>query len=471
MIDETDRDLAVHERADGAPAPGAEDEWTALFLRVLFAVLDDEGIRWLILRNHQDIPDRIGHDVDLIVHPRDDGAIDALMRSVIAGLDLFLIRSYRGIDHRTFDVASPDLAGRLVLHVDVQTSMRFRGRVLIGGRELLRDRRRVGTLWTPSPGTEAFGLLLHAGLNKRALKPKYAARVTELEEIEPGSLERAARRSVGTDLGAGLAAVRTEEQLLELRPRLRRAVDRRHPANRLRRPAFEVRSALTQTWLRIRPRGLFVVFLGPDGSGKSSTVELVAALLGSQPGVLPVHRVYLGSGTPVLPTRKLARRLHERSSGGSKVVRDVAPRRLRGALHVTADEIARYWIQVRPRMSPHGLVLADRYAYDLFRVNNPVARHPWFRRLMLLVIAEPHVTFFLEGDPEVIAARKGELTIEETTRQQRAYRELAPLIGSFHPIDLTTRDDDALRQVAAVILDAYARRNRGMPRRARPRTI
>jgi thymidylate kinase len=469
MIDETDRDLGVRERAGDPPATRPEDGWTALFLHVLFAALDEQGVRWLIVRNHQDIPDRIGHDVDLIVHPRDGGAIDALMRSVIAELDLFLIRSYRGIEHRTFDVAPPDLAGRLVLHVDVQTSVRFRGRVLIAGRELLRDRRRAAGLWTPSPGAEAFALLLHAALNKRALKPKYAARVAKLEEIEPGSLERAARRSVGTDLGARLATVRTEEQLLGLRQRLRHAVDRRHPANRLRRPAFELRSALTQAWLRLRPRGLFVVFLGPDGSGKSSTVELVAALLGAQPGVLPVHRVYLGSGTPILPTRKLARRLHGRSPG-SKVVRDVSPRRLRGALHVTADEIARYWIQVRPRMSPHGLVLADRYAYDLFRVNNPIARRRWFRRLMLLVIPEPHVTFFLEGDPEVIAARKGELTIEETMRQQRAYRDLAPLVGSFHPIDLTTRDDDAVRRVSAVILDAYARRNRGMPRRAGPRT-
>jgi thymidylate kinase len=111
-------------------------------------------------------------------------------------------------------------------------------------------------------------------------------------------------------------------------------------------------------------------------------------------------------------------------------------------------------------------VLADRYAYDLFRVNNPTARRAWFRRLMMFVIPEPHITFFLEGDPEVIAARKGELTVEETIRQQRAYRELADLVPAFRPIDLTTRDDAALRRVAALILDAYAARNHGVPRNA-----
>jgi len=126
-----------------------------------------------------------------------------------------------------------------------------------------------------------------------------------------------------------------------------------------------------------------------------------------------------------------------------------------------ADEILRYWVEVRPRLAPHGIVLADRYAYDILRINNPTVRRGWFRRLAAALIPSPHVTFFLEGDPEVITARKKELTLNETIRQQRAYRELAHFIPSFRPIDLTTRDDAALRGVALEILSAFAVRNGG----------
>jgi thymidylate kinase len=425
--------------------------------------LDAAGVRWLILRNHQDLPDRVGHDVDIVVHPADVVAADAAIRAAARDHELFLVRSYRGIEHLSFDLAAADLSGRLLLHVDVQTSMQYRGRRSLEAADLLEGRSRAGGVWIPAPGMEGYALLLHAVLNKRTLKPKYLARLREIERDDPGAIERTAAAHVGAELAARLVAVERQEKVRAIAPELARAVDRRHAANLARRPSFEVRSAATQAWLRLRPRGLFVVFVGPDGSGKSSTVDLMSELLGSQQGVLPVHRVYLGSGTPGLPTRRLARKLRGLSDGGGKAreIRDVSPRRLRGALHVTADEVLRYWVHVRPRLSPHGIVLADRYAYDVFRVNNPVVRTRWFRRVMTALIPTPDLTFFLDGDPQVITPRKKELTVEETIRQQGAYRELAALVPNFRSLDLTVRDDAALRRVGLAILREYAARNHG----------
>jgi thymidylate kinase len=207
---------------------------------------------------------------------------------------------------------------------------------------------------------------------------------------------------------------------------------------------------------------VFVVFLGPDGAGKSTTTDMLKNMLTDPSSVVPVHRVYLGSGTPLLPTRKLSRKIHKsRRRDREGQLRDVRPRRLRGALHVMADEIVRYWLEVRPRLSPNGIVVADRYAYDVLRINNPVVRSRWFRRIATTIIPTPDITFFLEGDPNVIAERKKELTVAETIRQQEAYRELAELIPTFRSVDLTVRDDPALRRVARQILDVFAARNDG----------
>jgi thymidylate kinase len=284
-----------------------------------------------------------------------------------------------------------------------------------------------------------------------------------LHAADPGGLERLASERLGDDLGARLAAVRAEADLLALRAPLCRALRRRHPANPVRQAWFTLHSGARQAGLRLRPRGVFVAFLGPDGSGKSSLTELLVERLGGHGDVLPTHRVYMGSGQPLLPTRKLMRRLHGKTGPNVQppTVRDVAKRRLRGALHVMADEILRYWIRVRPCLTPHGVVLVDRYAYDVMRVNNPTVRRPWFRRLAVAIIPKPHLTFLLEGDPATIAARKQELTLQETIRQQAAYRELAGLVPGFRAIDLTVRDERALRGVARQVLGAYARRNRG----------
>jgi hypothetical protein len=462
-------DAAAGTLSDADRAEGRAADWVAPFLAALFTALDRTGLRWMVLRNHQDLPDRAGHDVDVIVHPADATRIDPLVRSVVTRQGLALLRAYAGVEHETFDVAAGDLRGRLLLHVDFQTAVRYRGKLMVDAADLLAHARAAPggvPLRVPEPAMEAYALVLHAALHKGALKAKYADRLAQLREADPGGLERLASERLGPATGARLAAVRDEAGLLALRPELRRALLRRYPANPIRQAWFRIHSGTRQARLRLRPRGVFAAFLGPDGSGKSSLTDLLAERLGGHADVLKVHRVYLGSSQPLLPTRKVTRRLHgktgPRAASRPVTVRDVAPRRLRGPLHVMADEILRYWVRVKPRLAPHGVVLADRYAYDVLRVNNRTIQKPWFRRLAVAVIPSPQVTFLLEGDPVVIAARKQELTVAETTRQLHAYRKLAGLVPNFRPVELTVRDDQELRCVAREVLGAYARRNRGL---------
>lgn len=459
--------LSETDQAAGARAP----DWVGPFLAALFTALDGAGLRWVVVRNHQDLPDRAGHDLDVIIHPADAYRVDPLIREIVARRHLALLRAYAGIEHETFDVAAGDLSGRLLLHVDFQTAVRYRGRLLVDAEDLLAHTRAVQPsasvrLRVPEPAMESYALLLHAALHKGALKTKYADRLAALRDEDPGGLERLASERLDPAAGARLAAVRDEAGLLALRRELRRALLRRYPANPIRQAWFRVRSGIRQTRLRLWPRGVFAAFLGPDGCGKSSLTDLLVERLAGHEDVLKIHRVYMGSGQPLLPTRKVTRRLHGKTGPAAALkpvtVRDVSPRRLRGPLHVMADEIVRYWVHVRPRMGPHGVVLADRYAYDVLRVNNRTVQKPWFRRLAVAVIPSPQVTFLLEGDPATITARKRELTLAETTRQLHAYRKLAGVVPDFRRLELTVRDDQELRGVAREILGAYARRNRGL---------
>jgi thymidylate kinase len=455
----------------GQAAETQAPDWVAPFLAALFAALDGAGLRWVVVRNHTDLPERAGHDVDVIVHPADAARVDPLIREIVTRQDLALLRAYAGIEHETFDVAAGDLSGRLLLHVDFQTAVRYRGRLLVDADDLLAHTRGVPTragvrMRVPEPAMESYALLLHAALHKGSLKTSYADRLAALRDAHPGGLERLASERLGPAAGARLASVRDEAGLLALCPHLRRALLRHYPANPIRQGWFRVHSGIRQTRLRLWPRGVFAAFVGPDGCGKSSLTDLLVERLGGHEDGLRIHRVYMGSGQPLLPSRKVTRRLHGKAGpkAASKpiAVRDVSPRRLRGPLHVMADEILRYWVHVKPSMGPHGVVLADRYAYDVLRVNNRTVQKPWFRRLAVAIIPAPHVTFFLDGDPETITARKRELTVAETTRQLQAYRRLAGVVRNFRRLELTVRDDRELRGVARELLGDYARRNRGL---------
>jgi hypothetical protein len=452
---------------NGPPALDAERDWHPGFIRRLVEALEAGGVRWCVVRNAEEIPYRVGHDVDILVAPADESRALEIVLETVRGSGLFLLRVNRGLEHLTVDVAAADLSGRRFLHVDLQTALHYRGRVMVDAEDLLAHRELHDGIWSLTPGMEAYALLLHAALTKAELKEKYAERVRALAGSAPAELERIAAERLGRKLGERLPNVHSENDLLALRPWLARAVDRRFPSNRWRRPWFVVQRGIATTHVRLRPRGVFAVFLGPDGSGKSSTTDLLVEELSDPSSRIPVHRVYLGSGKPLLPTRRLMRRIHRatgRKPSGPAPLRDVRPRRLKGAIHVLIDEIVRYWVQVFPKLAPTGIVVADRYTYDVLRVNNDVIRSPWFRRFATTIVPEPDVTFYLEGDPEVVAARKQELTVAETMRQQEAYRGLAGLVRTFRPVDLSVRDRAAIRGLALQVLDAFAERNGGRRR-------
>src|SRR4051794_14412706 len=96
-IDEHDGVTTVSTAESGAGSEGstpAATGWPATFIEGLSGALDRAGVRWLILRNHEDIPDRVGHDIDIIVHPADAASVQRVIRSVVADRGLFLVRSY-----------------------------------------------------------------------------------------------------------------------------------------------------------------------------------------------------------------------------------------------------------------------------------------------------------------------------------------------------------------------------------------
>ncbi len=229
----------------------------------------------------------------------------------------------------------------------------------------------------------------------------------------------------------------------------------------LRSPPGYVRLRCLNFWSRIRryaqPSGKMFAILGTDGAGKSTVIAAIKPILDDathnativqhlRPGLLPpLSRLKRGGEASVTPV------CDPHGSISSGLVGSF----LRLS-YLTLDYILGYWLKTRLTLAKHPtVVIFDRYAYDMaldprrFRIDLPVRVIRWFAGLA----PKPDLIFCLYGSPEVLAARKRELPLEEVERQVAALREFA----SGEPRAILISTESTVDETRNQVLSAIAR--------------
>jgi thymidylate kinase len=199
-----------------------------------------------------------------------------------------------------------------------------------------------------------------------------------------------------------------------------------------------------------QPTGIMVVFLGPDGSGKSSVIDRV------ERDLAPAFR----------RTAQYRLRPGRRKSGGTPVT-DPHGRPLRG----TASSLAKlaFWFvdytlgylgRTFPQLVRSTFILFDRYYQDLlvdprrYRYGGPMS----LARLVDRIIPRPHLFVVLDAPPEVLYTRKQEIPFEEAVRQRGEYLKLAGNLPNGHLVDASKPLDEVVAETEQIILSHMAGR-------------
>jgi len=254
---------------------------------------------------------------------------------------------------------------------------------------------------------------------------------------------------------SGSAADLLKQLRSEMESRFRRA----HPFSYMGGKLLSVVRRLRRF---VQPSGLFVVLLGPDGSGKSSVANLLP---------MEIERAFRATWRfhwrpNLLP--KLSNRDTDRSAGKLESVvppQDAVYGRVTSFvrfLYYWMDFAVGYWLVIYPRKARTTLVVGERYFADV--VVNPqrygFALPSWLLRLGARLVPNPDVTILLVNEPDVVHARKPELWSASISEQMRRYREELPRWGHMCAVQTDGTPEDVVVRISNVLVQECATRLR-----------
>jgi thymidylate kinase len=426
-------------------------------LRIFFETLDREDIRYCVLHSWGKLPIALEseHDLDLAIHPDDARKLPIVFRTLTE-------RGYVPLQRLNYEFRASafifgwfeDLAPKNLM-VDFACDHRESGVIWKSGEALVAGRQKVDGIWVADPATE-FSYLLTKKVSKGFMSPRVAQRLVELVEmLGLPNAENIASELFGDGRKKQVLQAcldrRFAEMLSSLKPVLLRRATSRHPLKAIR---YFLEEGVRLSRRCRRPTGVSLVFLGPDGVGKST---LVAGLLDALKPVFRLDQTFHWRPGVVVPIRD--------GDGALSNPHDDPPRGAMLSVLFLLGFFLDFWVghilRIRPLLTRSGLVIFDRYYYDVL-VDSKRYRYAgpkWLLRVMALFLPNrDELVFVLDAPEQVILSRKRQLPEEELRRMRVDYRQLSTRLKQCYLIETQSGPQQTLAQACRIVFAHLAGR-------------
>ena len=396
-------------------------EFVLQFLRAF----DQAGLDYVYLRNYEEIPESVGHDVDLLVSAGARGKAVKLIQKTAAEFEWRYLGYVEFSPYAVF-VASPN--GDVVLHIDLFDRIERHWCEFADVPLILGRRMHTGMVYRPHLLDEVYMNLCTRWIYISVVRDKHKEQLAQaLAEEGESKVYDAFEAHLGKKYGSAVCDIavgghweKTESMVRVLRVGSWIEYGVKRPMSVLR--------GIGRYWGRtlrrlVAPPAPFVVILGADGVGKSSAIERIIPLLEDITGISdPLHFHW-----------KPCRASIRKNGDTATIAHDPRAKKARGGMGSLAYLVYHWlgfwagWVRwVYPQLVRNRSAIGDRYAFDMymdperFRLRLP----GWLLRLAYRTVPQPDLVLGLTAEPSVVISRKAELTQEEIESYQSRMKEI-----------------------------------------------
>lgn len=430
----------------------------------IFDAIEAAGVPYCVLHGYGKYFDAVPSDVDLLVPAKAMGKLAAALKNVRSAAPNAPARIVQWVaDRAQFIVLvrqdgggeAPGSPSVVQLHVSPDYEMS--GRVFFSADEILSTRRPRKNFWIPAAEME-FGCILANRIAKGLLRDDHAEQLSALLAESPEKCTAMAKRFfAGPDAELIIAAAKTGNwtPVREAMPRLKETLLRQGRGLGIG-GAIGKLARRVRRWVR-PPNGLHVVFLGPDGVGKSTIIE------GVERDLTPA---FLGALYQTFAPSLLPQRMQAKPSPHAYPPRSLPASLLKAGWWFWCYTLG-YMIVTHPARARALLVLNHRYLPDAiadpkrYRYGGPMV----LLKLTWLIAPKPDLIILLDAPSDVIWARKKEVAREETARQRAAYKAVVGELPYTQVVDTSQSQPEAVAATEKAILDVMEKRAARIVRR------
>jgi thymidylate kinase len=388
-----------------------------------------ESIPFCVLRNYEEYPQKIKGDIDVLILPEFIGKIDKILKETADSYNIGIWNYCGGKNEsrapRTFFWTDKN-KNINTLHFDFFYCLEEFGAEYLNQYRVVDQRRPFKNFFILDKQSEFMHIIMHGIFwsHDRDHKIRYENKIRgflkEKRNIPESLIRSVFPFFIANEIINNLKNIRISKIFLKKRIKKYCLLFKNHLF--FKKTFYYIRKKLNYTVNVFSPTGEFVVILGPDGVGKSTTAEIIHKLF--QAFEIPSRHVHLGFRPAFLPTRQKLGMDKSGIGGFSEEVtdnHDLSKTTLKDTLRYFyhfLDYVLAYFFRIRPILVRGETVIAERYFYDYvihlsrkkMAVNKKLVE--WTFRFLM---PKPSACILLFNTHEEILRRRQELTREEIT--------------------------------------------------------
>ncbi len=417
-----------------------------LLLERIFKIINESGLDYCVQNKYEMMPEEIPSDIDMMYRGANEIFLDNLVVKIAKECGLLVVQKIvQGYYQFSYMLSYPCPEKKFQLLLDFYGSISWKGIYqIMPADDMIVGKRFYKCFYVPDNYVEQKYMWLRRTI-KHDLCDDHISVAKELFEKNQSD----SRDKLMADFGKEMTELILEIQKtgnkkifydnydVFLKQILKIASKNTTISTRISSYWFKISRIIPQRL--ISTCGLSVAFLSPDGGGKSTIIKRIEdTCAGSFCGINYIYTrphmlKNLGTYNPLNP--------HGEGNGNP----DPHGKKLHGRLkswmrflYYMVDYVIGTIMKIYPMKVMKKLIVFDRYYYDymvdLQRYQYKLPRCVPF--LFRHLVPMPDIVFILDGNPEILYARKKELTLEELKYQVTAYRHVAQVVKNSQIINV-----------------------------------